>query len=98
MLTLETVKNYLRIDNNADDVTLNILIYAAENYCANAITNYEERTEAAAGDPTDTWTQAVALYQLHYIAHNYDNRTVTDPPADRLLTQLQAQGRAYKGE
>ena len=96
MLTLAMVKNYLRIDNDAEDELLQVLMYAAEDYCANSITNYAERTQKALEDSADTWTQAVSLYQMHYIAYNYEHRTVDVAPADRLLTQLQAQGRAFK--
>lgn len=98
MLTLDIVKTYLRVDGNAEDSLIEVLMAAADDYVANAITNYEKRTAKAAETVGDTWTQAVDLYKLKYIAHNYENRTVNTPPPDRLLTQLQAQGRAFKDE
>lgn len=96
MLNLSIVKSYLRVDGNAEDDLINILISAADNYVKNAITNYEEKTAASAQNDTDNWNASVDLYKLRYIAYNYENRTIDAAPKDRLLAQLQAQGRAFK--
>lgn len=98
MLTLDIVKTYLRVDGNAEDSLIQLIMGAADDYVANAITNYEARTAAAENKAGDTWTQAVDMYKLKYIAHNYENRTINNPPPDRLLMQLQAQGRCFVNE
>lgn len=96
MVNLQIAKQYLRVDGNAEDELISLIVAASDNYVRNAITNYEERTAAANDDKDDNWNYAVDLYKLRFIAYNYENRTIDMAPPDRLLTQLQAQGRSFK--
>lgn len=73
LITLDEVKNYLRIDFSEDDTFLSTLIVAARNYCE----SYLNRPLLSA-DMTEetTWEipETIKLAMLILISHWYENR------------------------
>ena len=90
MLTVYDVKNYIRCDD--DDEQVKALMAAADSYMAGAIDNYADTYEKAGRD----WQAKADLAKKLLITDWYENRTPTDRPATAsvvlLLTQLQLEG------
>jgi uncharacterized phage protein (predicted DNA packaging) len=63
MLTLEKVKEYLRIDHNIEDSFLSSLMVASEKYIINATHPNADKED-----------ENFQLAQLLYIAHCYENK------------------------
>lgn len=84
ILFLDEVKEWLRIDTDADDVTLQTLIFVAEKYLFNAT-----------GKTFDTNNHEARLLCLVLIADWYENRELIGKDSNvryairSLLTQLQ---------
>jgi len=67
--TLETAKNYLRIDGNAEDELIEKFLDVAENYLKNAITNYMELYQS-----DEKFSAQADLLKIVIAAENYYNR------------------------
>jgi uncharacterized phage protein (predicted DNA packaging) len=84
IVSLDEVKNWLRIDFSEDDALLTTLISAAEKYLKNA-----------AGNTFDSSNELAQLFCLVLIADWYENREMigkatdqTRPIIQSILTQL----------
>ena len=62
IVTLDEAKEYLRIDGNAEDTTVEILIKSAQNLCMDAARIDSETEFEAAGEISKT----AVLYALGY--------------------------------
>lgn len=81
MLTLEETKNYLRVDTEADDALIGMLIQAAETYLMNATgKEYPETDEQ--GNKIEYALEKVYLNLL--IAYWYENRSAS--PRNKSLS------------
>ena len=93
VLTLEAVKDFLRVDGSAEDALLTTLLLASDSYLQGAIDHYKERLAEAEGQQGDTWAEKAKLARLLLIADWYENRTPTERPTSAavslLITQLQ---------
>lgn len=69
MITLSSVKDYLRIDGSAEDALLSSLMDAAAAYMAGAIDDYEATYAADAG-----FAALADMLELAYIVELYRNR------------------------
>ncbi|MBQ8697426.1 MAG: phage head-tail connector protein [Schwartzia sp.] len=69
MITLSSVKEYLRIDGGAEDALLQSLIAAAGAYMAGAIDDYAATYEADAN-----FAALADMLQFAYIVETYRNR------------------------
>ena len=74
MLTLQEVKEHLRVDFEDDDRLLAGYIKAADNYMTTAIDGYHEKLVASDASG-DTWGAAAKLAQMIMIADWYETRT-----------------------
>jgi uncharacterized phage protein (predicted DNA packaging) len=89
ILSLEEVKEWLRVDHDEDDTTLNHLILASEQYLKNAT-----------GKEFDTENKLAKLFCLTLITDWYENRQLTGEKIGEkvrfiiqsMLTQLQYGG------
>ncbi len=68
MVSLKIVKDYLRIDFDADDALLNLLISVADNYLRGAITDYDRLLNQ--GD----FKSKAEMCQIVIIQDLYENR------------------------
>ena len=78
IVTLDEAKEYLRIDGNAEDTTVETLLKSAQNLCMDAARIDNESDFDAAGDISKT----AVLYTLGYFYEhreegNYDALTLT---------------------
>ncbi len=81
MLTLQEAKNYLRVDTDADDALIGMLIQAAEAYLENATgKEYPETDEQ--GNPIGYALEKIYLNLL--IAYWYENRSAA--PRNKSLS------------
>jgi len=92
MLTLNDVKNFIRVDTEADDNLIYALMDASESYMEGAVDNYTATYES-----TDARWQAKAdLARKLLIADWYENREAVERPVSPsirlLLAQLQLEG------
>lgn len=94
-MTLDDVKTYLRIDEDADDMVLEVMMQATEQYIKDAVGFYEE------GNP-----KIKMLYWL-VISDFYENRVFTVKESDKqrlshvvstLVLQLQSEALLKEGE
>lgn len=69
-MTLETVKNYLRVDGNDDDSLIQLEIDAAHAYMCGAVSNFTALYEA-----DEAFRNAADVAKLAIIAQLYENRT-----------------------
>lgn len=69
MITLSSVKEYLRIDGSAEDALLNSLMAAAAAYMAGAIDDYADTYTADAN-----FAALADMLQFAYIVEAYRNR------------------------
>ena len=94
MLTLNDVKNYIRVDTDADDALVYALMNAADSYMEGAVDNYTD-TYLHAGEK---WQAKADLAKKLLIADWYEHREATERPVSPairlLLTQLQLEGSA----
>lgn len=73
MLTLDYVKEFMRIDTDAEDGYISVLILLAKELCENYL-----RCDI----PPDDKLESIRQAQLLVIAHFYENRDGADvPPA-----------------
>lgn len=93
-MTLDDVKAYLRIDEDADDMVLETMMQATEQYIKDAVGFYEE------GNP-----KIKMLYWL-VISDFYENRVLTVKESDKqrlshvvstLVLQLQSEALLKEG-
>jgi len=94
-MTLDDVKAYLRIDEDADDIVLDIMMQATEQYILDAVGFYEEENP-----------KIKMLYWL-VIQDFYENRVLTVKESDKqrlshvvstLVLQLQSEALLKEGE
>lgn len=98
-MTLQEVKDYLRIDGDEDDGILQLMMQAAEEFVTEAVGKYDE-----------TKARAKMLY-LAAMQDIYENRTLTSTSTQgysvssnltlmmrSLITQLQIEELAEEGE
>lgn len=92
MITLDTVKTYLRVSTTAEDGLLQGLIAASDSYMEGAVSNYSDKYE----NSDDKWQYKADLAQLMLIADWYEHRLQEERPVsgavNLLLTQLQIEG------
>lgn len=79
MLTLEEVKLYLRISDNGEDVLLQSLVKAAENYLYNAT-----------GNTFDSTNELAKLFCLVLISDWYENREYTGKASEKVRFTLES--------
>lgn len=70
MLDLPAVKNYLRVDTDADDALISMEMNAADHYLAGAVTNYAANYRA-----DEAFAKAADIVKLAVIAQMYEDRT-----------------------
>lgn len=75
MITLSSVKEYLRIDGSAEDALLNSLMAAAGAYMAGAIDDYADTYESDAN-----FAALADMLQFAYIVEAYRNRDAANDP------------------
>ena len=94
-MTLDDVKAYLRIDEDADDMVLEVMMQAAEQYIKDAVGFYEEENP-----------KIKMLYWL-VIQDFYENRVLVVKEADKqrlsyvvssIVMQLQTEALLKEGE
>lgn len=94
-MTLDDVKAYLRIDEDADNMVLEVMMQAAEQYIKDAVGFYEEENP-----------KIKMLYWL-VIQDFYENRVLVVKEADKqrlsyvvssIVMQLQAEALLKEGE
>lgn len=94
-MTLDDVKAYLRIDEDADDMVLEVMMQATEQYIKDAVGFYEEENP-----------KIKMLYWL-VIQDFYENRVLVVKEADKqrlahvvssLVLQLQSEALLKEGE
>lgn len=94
-MTLDDVKEYLRIDEDADNMVLEVMMQAAEQYIKDAVGFYEEENP-----------KIKMLYWL-VIQDFYENRVLVVKEADKqrlsyvvssIVMQLQAEALLKEGE
>lgn len=91
ILTIDEVKEFLRIDGNEEDVLLQTLINAAEESLFNAT-----------GNTFDSTNELAKLYCLVLVSDWFENRELTDKTSEKvrfivqsILTQLK---HCYRGD
>lgn len=88
-MTLQEVKEYLRVDSDADDNLISTLMGAAEDYLKTAVDGYEAKV--AKGDTN--WNYKANTAKMLLISDWYENRTAVGRPVaaavTMLITQLQ---------
>ena len=92
MITLDSVKTYLRVDSDAENALLQGLIAASDSYMEGAVSNYSDKYE----NSDNKWKYKADLAQLMLIADWYEHRLQEERPVsgavNLLLTQLQIEG------
>lgn len=92
MITLDSVKTYLRVDSDAENALLQNLIAASDSYMEGAVSNFSDKYE----NSDDKWKYKADLAQLMLIADWYEHRLQEERPVsgavNLLLTQLQIEG------
>lgn len=73
-MDLSTVKLYLRVDGDTEDVLITQLMSVADGYMADAVTNYD-----AHYGKDDEYTARADMAKLAIIADLYENRNVETP-------------------
>lgn len=90
MLTIYSVKNYIRADE--DDEMIENLILAAKSYMQGAISDFDARYE----DASASWQAKADLAMMQIVGWNYEHRGDDEadiPKSVRLIiTQLQLGG------
>lgn len=76
-MNIEDMKQYLRIDDDSDDLLLDGLVFAAKNYMSNA--GVQEKSE------NDLYDLSIKLL----VSHWYENREVTGT-ANKLAFSLES--------
>lgn len=94
-MTLDDVKTYLRIDEDADDMVLEVMMQATEQYIKDAVGFYDEENP-----------KIKMLYWL-VISDFYENRVLTVKESDKqrlshvvssLVLQLQSEALMKEGD
>lgn len=70
MLSLDTVKEYLRVDTDTDDALIQLEMEAAKQYMVGAVTDFTSRYPEEAG-----FASAADTAMLAIIAQLYEDRT-----------------------
>lgn len=88
-MTLSDVKLFLRVDGDSEDILINDLMNAADNYLAGAIDNFDEKYQNA----DNNWKAKADQAKRLLIADWYENRLAVGRPEmsaiTLLITQLQ---------
>lgn len=89
IVSVEEVKDYLRIDNNEDDCTIQLLIDAAEEYLFNTT-----------GRQHDSSNQLAKLFCLVLVCDWYENRQLVGRVGEkvRYIINSMAQQLSYCGD
>lgn len=74
ILTLDEVKNFLRVDYTEDDTQIQLLISNAENYLRDSIDDFDYKIT---NDVEGRFTNKAKLVMLTLITNWYDNRDFT---------------------
>ena len=73
-MDLSTVKLYLRVDGDTEDVLITQLMSVADGYMSDAVTNY-----SANYGKNEGYTARADMAKMAIIADLYENRNVEDP-------------------
>ena len=88
-VTLNTVKLYCRVDDSTEDVLLQQLIDAADDYMASAINGWTVKRQAN----SEKWQYKADLAMMMLVAEWYERRLPAERPVssaiNMLITQLQ---------
>ena len=89
-MTLDNVKNYLRVDGDTDDALIEQLMVIAEGYMRDAVTDYDKKVANAAFLSKSEMCQMVIIAEL-YENRNQGGRETKDYgfAVRTLITQLQ---------
>lgn len=89
-MTLDSVKNYLRVDSDADDTLIENLMVVAEGYIRDAVTDYNKKVADAAFLARSEMCQIVIIAEL-YENRNQGGREAKDfgYTVRSMITQLQ---------
>lgn len=89
-MTLDSVKNYLRVDSDADDTLIENLMVVAEGYIRDAVTDYDLKVANAAFLSKSEMCQ-IALISAMYENRNQGGRDPKDYEfvVRSMITQLQ---------
>lgn len=80
-LTLEYVKEYLRVDFNEDDIFIQNMIVAAQSFIQNHLNRkFTDWTNNGEEVPAEFTISALSI-----IAHWYENRTISSAVANETL-------------
>ena len=95
-MTIYDVKNYIRVDGDADNELIEALMSAAESYMEGAVDNYALKYASAGAN----WQAKADLAKKLLIADWYEHREAVERPVSPsirlLLTQLQLEGGALQ--
>ena len=83
MTLLEELKEYLRIDGDYEDATLNLFITSAQQFLKNAGVNLPQSYFAEEGQDDIYAMHRLAIYTL--AAHYYENRQAVSSNAQNLV-------------
>lgn len=83
MTLLEELKEYLRIDGDYEDTTLNLFITSAQQFLQNAGVNLPQSYFAEEGQDDIYAMHRLAIYTL--AAHYYENRQAVSSNAQNLV-------------
>ena len=92
MVTLEKLKQYLRIDIDAEDSLLESFLVTAENFLKGAVTDYEKNYSASEifADKADFLIMTIA-------AEYYQNRDMSEGKYSYAVKSMLAQLQYYTG-
>lgn len=95
MLTLNELKNYLRIDFDSDDILLDSMMRAADASLASSVDDFKAKYEASAATDTAEFCRLADMVKAAIVAELYEHRVPDGQaaafsyPIRTMVTQLQ---------